>query len=699
MRSGHVVAVVIPALDEESAIAGVLAALPDWLDQVIVVDNGSTDRTAQVAAAAGATVVHEARRGYGSACLRGIEAAGAADILVFLDADGSSDPEEMARLVDPIAEGRADLVLGSRTLGLIEPGAMTPPQRMGNALAPALIRRIWGAPFTDLGPFRSIRAAALARLRMDDAGFGWTIQMQIRAARIHLRWLEIPVRAKRRVAGNSKISGTARGVLGAGAKILYVIAEELMSPSARSTAPYRTLAVLTKFPVPGAVKTRLIPCLGAIGAATLHTRMIEHTLQSVARLAERLAVDLEVWVAGSSARDFRERFGSQWAVRIQPEGTFGDRLARAFDSMLASSSAAVVVGTDCPRLSPAILGRSFECLQSHDLVLGPANDGGYYLIGLRRRVPALFDGIDWGTSSVLAQTLSRASRVGLSVALLEPLDDVDRPEDLTAWTGRDKADPDLGPPPELSIVIPTLNESNWIARTIAAVRGERVEVIVADGGSTDDTTRIAALSGARVVLASKGRGPQLNAGALMARSPRLLFLHADTSIPENFVELIRRCLDSPDVAIGAFRLVLDRSDALLKLIGLAVRVRCFLFRTPRGDQALFMRADTYKELGGFAPIPALEDVDIVQRAKRLGRVVVLGEAAVTSARRWIGAGTVTTTLVNQICLLGFSLGVSPARLAAMRSRWTDRARVSACAVAPRTASAGPSEPHARSDEP
>lgn len=674
MRKGHTVAVVIPALDEESAIGGVLAELPGWLDSVIVVDNGSTDRTADVAAAAGATVVRENQRGYGRACLRGVEAASDVDILVFLDADGSSDPKQMVEIVDPIADNRADLVLGSRTLGHMERGAMTLPQRFGNILAPALMRLVWGAAFSDLGPFRAIRVSDLERLRMDDIGFGWTIQMQIRAARSHMRYLEIPVRASRRRAGKSKISGTVRGVLGAGTKILYVMIDEWMQPWPRSSASQRTLAVFTKYPVPGEVKTRLIPSLGANGAAALHARMIEHSLQTVAQLVEKLDAAPQVWVSGCSTRKFRERFGGSWPLRVQTEGTLGDRLVRIFDSTLASSAAVVVIGTDCPGLSPAILGRAFEGLRQHDLVLGPANDGGYHLLGLRRPLPILFDGIEWGTSVVLEQTLARAQSLGLSIELLEPLDGVDDPEDLAAWTDRERVGCRLDPTPELSIVIPTWNESASIAAVVAAVQSERVEVIVADGGSTDDTATIAAAAGARVVTAPRGRGTQLHVGALTARSQRLLFLHADTAMPQGFQELIHTCLDDEAVAIGAFRFTVDRRSTLLKLIEVAVRVRCALFKTPRGDQALFMSSRTYKQLGGFAAIPALEDVDIIRRAKKFGKVKVLREAAVTSARRWVDAGTLMTTLANQACLLGYSLGVSPTRLAVWRSRWTDRAR-------------------------
>lgn len=217
--------VVIPALNEEGSIGAVITAIPRWVGEVIVVDNGSTDATARCAVAAGATVVAEVRRGYGRACLTGCAAAKDADIVVFLDGDLSDYPERMEQLVRPIAEGRADFVVGSRTRGARENGALLAQQRFGGWLACVLIRLFWGYRYTDLGPFRAIRTESLDRLQMDDQNFGWTVQMQVRAVVAGLRIMEIPIDYRRRI-GHSKISGTLRGVLSAGTKILYTIASE-----------------------------------------------------------------------------------------------------------------------------------------------------------------------------------------------------------------------------------------------------------------------------------------------------------------------------------------------------------------------------------------------------------------------------------------------------------------------------------------
>jgi glycosyltransferase involved in cell wall biosynthesis len=218
------IAVIIPAFNEEPSIGLVLRDMPrDWVDDIIVVDNGSTDRTAAAAIAGGARVISEPRKGYGSACLAGIAALDReTEIVVFLDADYSDDTADLPRVVESIISGDSDMIVGSRTMRADARCALTPQQRWGNWLATRLIRLFWGERFTDLGPFRAIRRSALDALGMADRDFGWTVEMQIRAARGRLRVGEVPVAYRDRV-GTSKISGTVVGTVRAGYKILYTI--------------------------------------------------------------------------------------------------------------------------------------------------------------------------------------------------------------------------------------------------------------------------------------------------------------------------------------------------------------------------------------------------------------------------------------------------------------------------------------------
>lgn len=223
----EIVRVIIPALNEALSIAQVIKDIPaNLITEVIVVDNNSTDNTSEIASASGATTLHESEPGYGAACLKGMEYIARlheqTDIIVFLDGDYSDYPNELGAVIDPILNEEIDLVIGSRALGENEKGSLTPVQIFGNWLATRLLRIIYGVKFTDLGPFRAIKWQQLLALDMEDRNYGWTVEMQLKAARHNLKCREVPVNYRQRI-GTSKVSGTVKGSILAGYKILFTI--------------------------------------------------------------------------------------------------------------------------------------------------------------------------------------------------------------------------------------------------------------------------------------------------------------------------------------------------------------------------------------------------------------------------------------------------------------------------------------------
>lgn len=448
---------------------------------------------------------------------------------------------------------------------------------------------------------------------------------------------------------NSLISGT---VVGAGERVI----------------------IFTRYPAPGKTKTRLIPVLGAEGAARLQRVMTEHTVNQARLLQDSSQVTVEVRYEGGDRKLFRYWLGSDLIYRAQGAGDLGDRMLRSFRQAFGSgASRAVIVGSDCPGLTASVIRQAFDLLSSSDLVLGPAVDGGYYLIGLCRHAVSmskLFHGPAWGTSEVLAQTGSIADDLNLKVAKLEVLGDVDRPEDIKLWekvSGESRVKPN--PDPLISIIIPTLNEQENISSCLARIPKEiSVEVIVADGGSTDRTTEMALSCGAGVIDAPAGRAGQMNAGARAASGELLVFLHADTLLPKEFSKLVRSTLEQPGVAAGAFRLTIDTPSRLLRVIEKTTYFRSHTLQMPYGDQAIFIRASLFHKLGGFPEFPIMEDFELMRLVRRYGRIITLHEPVLTSARRWFSHGFWRTILLNQLAVLAYLAGVSPWRIA----HWYDR---------------------------
>lgn len=432
------------------------------------------------------------------------------------------------------------------------------------------------------------------------------------------------------------------------------------------------LIVFTRYPQPGKAKTRLIPVLGAEGAAALQRQMTELTLNQVQKAMNLHRFTVEIWFAGTTSPELdrtsmQNWLGRNWVYQTQGAGDLGTKLSQAFQVAFAEGMKRVVtIGTDCPELDTNILIQAFRALEDHDLVLGPATDGGYYLIGLRQFVPELFADIAWSTAVVLQQTIDIAEQAGLSIAYLDALTDIDRPEDLPVWQTAQAA---LAVP-EISVIIPVLNEANQIQsvlRTLhTAYRGShQPEIIIVDGGSQDDTVALAKQAGARVITTELGRAHQLNAGASIATGKILLFLHADTCLPDGFDTAVQQILAQSGVSGGAFQLQIDGKEPGLRLVEWGVKWRSLLLQLPYGDQALFLKTETFQQLGGFPELPIMEDFVFVRRLQAKGRVAIVSAPVITSARRWQKVGIFKTTLINQLVILAYFLGVPLKQIA----RW------------------------------
>ena len=438
------------------------------------------------------------------------------------------------------------------------------------------------------------------------------------------------------------------------------------------------LIIFTRYPQPGRTKTRLIPALGAEGAAVLQRQMTEHTLRQVRQLIASCPVTVEIWYAASrpqpnllSEREMRETtddrslmqhwLGNEWNYHAQSNGDLGERLIDAFNTAFSTGAERVVaIGTDCPGLETEKLQQAFAVLQEKDLVLGKATDGGYYLIGLQRSIPALFQGIDWGTAAVLQQTVTVATSLNLDISYLEPLTDIDRPEDLAVWQ-QIKAQTATG----ISIIIPVTNEAQTIQSALQAlqqVSQSAAEIIVVDGSSSDNTADLARETGVTVVTTPRGRAKQMNIGAQIATGEILLFLHSDTHLPAGFTDRVKEILTQPGVIAGAFELQIQGKGLGLRLVEWGVKWRSRLLQLPYGDQAIFLRASTFHQIKGFTDTPIMEDFDIVCRLQKRGQIAIISDKVLTSGRRWQKLGVIKTTLINQAIILGYSLGITPDRL-------------------------------------
>jgi rSAM/selenodomain-associated transferase 1 len=405
--------VILPVLDEAGALPGVLEAMPDGY-RPIVVDNGSSDGSGEIAAGLGAEVVHEPKRGFGAACYAGLLAA-TADVVCFMDCDGSLDASELPRVAGPVIARDADLVLGRR---LAERGAWPLHSRIANAFLGRELRRRSGVEAHDLGPMRAMRRADILALGIEDRRFGWPLEMVLRAGAAGWRVREVPVGYAPRI-GRSKVTGTLRGT----ARAIRDMSRALRDVETPARLPL-TLVVIAKEPVPGRSKTRLAPALGADGAAAAAEAALRDTLRAVAAVpAHRRVLALD--------GDVGDWLPAGFDVVSQPEGGLDERLAAAVE---AASGPVLVVGMDTPQMTPVLVRAAIDELlrRGTDAVIGPATDGGYWAIGLREPNGALLRGVPMSTSETGAQQRQRLTEAGLAVRELQELRDVDEIDDAVA---------------------------------------------------------------------------------------------------------------------------------------------------------------------------------------------------------------------------------------------------------------------------
>ncbi|MCA9148843.1 MAG: TIGR04283 family arsenosugar biosynthesis glycosyltransferase [Planctomycetales bacterium] len=440
-----------------------------------------------------------------------------------------------------------------------------------------------------------------------------------------------------------------------------------MSDSQSELDARDVILLFVRFPEPGKVKTRLQLALSGEQACAIYQRVATRTIQTVREFAQQSGAAWEAHFAGGSENELQGEFGPGVYV-AQCGESLGDRLTYAFERAFSRGARRVIViGTDCYDLDGATLRTAFAALREHDAVIGPATDGGYYLLGMRRFGADWFHGIPWGTNEVFQATCAVAKRSHAKLKQLRNLSDIDYVDDLLTHRRVDSELSDLLPTTHagrLSVIIPAINEAQCLTQTLATVGppAANLEIIFVDGGSQDASLQLAADWGCTVIRSPAGRAKQMNAGAVVSSGDTLMFLHADTRLPPKYRSHIERCLAAGNM-LGAFRLSIATDSLVLRGVAHGANCRARFFSMPYGDQALFMRAETFFAVAGYPNLPIMEDVELVRSVRHRGRVATCDAPVSTSARRWQRKGIAQTVLLNQFYLAAYMLGVRPQTIA------------------------------------
>ncbi len=417
-----------------------------------------------------------------------------------------------------------------------------------------------------------------------------------------------------------------------------------------------------RYPEAGKVKTRLAAEIGTERAVSIYEKLLRRTLGVVAdykHLNPALSV-LLFYTPGDPVEKIEKQFGGPWTLCPQEGEHLGERMKNAVDAAFSMGAQKVVlIGSDIADIEPGDLDEAFHKTGDGVSALGPAGDGGFYLIGLGRPCGAPFDFTQWSTGEVFARTLREIARSGLRVETVAKRSDVDRSADLPLID----SNPAMGK--RLSIIIPTLSDPGKLS-PLASFLEHRTwpgdEIIIVQGGPQGRTDRVRKSDLLIHARCPRGRGIQQNFGASLARGDLLFFLHDDTIPPPDFGYQIRKVCGREDTALGCFRLAFYPSNKSVKLIAEWANLRTTMFKLPYGDQGLFCRRDIFEKAGGFYRGYMMEDVDLVKRCRKLGKLVTVSSEVYSSADRYIRKGPIAASLQNHMTMLLYHLGVSETEL-------------------------------------
>jgi uncharacterized protein len=430
----------------------------------------------------------------------------------------------------------------------------------------------------------------------------------------------------------------------------------------------QTLMIFLRYPEPGRVKTRLAAGIGWQEATWLYEKLVWRTLGVAADLRRcRPEVDLTIFFQPPQQESqIRAKYPGPWDFVAQADGHLGEKMAAAFHHARDHGyHRAVLIGSDIGDLARADLQSAFESLEQGGAVLGPAADGGFYLIGLVGLCESAFSSSEWGTAEVFQRTRDAMAAAGHKVSILRRRHDIDRVEDLVKLPQRSYFER------RLSVIVPTLKPIDAVAPLLAALEPQLWpgdEIIVVQGRLPLGQEMVVLSPRTRVVNSAPGRGRQLNCGARAAQGKLFWFLHDDCMPPPNFGYHVRKLTHVPHAVLGCFQLAFTPTNRALDLIARWANFRTRRLMLPYGDQGIFCRQETFEQVGGFRKAFLMEDVDFVRSVRKLGALLPVPEKLHTSPQRYLSRGILYTSLRNHLLMALYLLGVDDRKLHALYYR-------------------------------